>query len=547
MRSEDLVAGLRDPAAYSHAFTGEVQVRETHISWLFFAGARVLKVKKPVDLGFLDFTTLERRRFFCEEEVRLNRRLAPGVYLGVAPIAVAEGGGLLVGLEPAVEVGVLMRRLPAERMLAALLERGEVDNATIAALVDVLVRFHAAAATGKGVDEHGSPQAVQRNVLENFEQTRPFTAAQGAEASSGLRVFPAGLHTFLEQRSREFLEHHRPLLEQRVAAGRIRDGHGDLHAENVCFLKERGGRVVAYDCIEFAPRLRCGDVACDLAFLAMDLDARGFRGFSAFLSRSYAERSRDAGIDELLSFYKGYRALVRAKVAGLRALGARGEARATARLEALRYLGLAASYELAPALILTCGLPASGKTWAARAVARPFEAPVFSSDVRRKLLHGVPLTEHRGQALGQGLYAPQATQRTYVSLLEEAAKALEQGRTVVVDATFPTRALRAPFVELAHRRDVPLLVVWPEADEATARARLAERARDPDAISDADLAVWLRARERFESPDPSQGGELASQEILRHASGALAPEELAALAVERLALRCEHRRAGLRS
>jgi hypothetical protein len=521
----ELERALRRPEAWG-ARVDLVDVLETHISLLFFAGQRVYKVKKPVDYGFLDFTTLERRKHYCEEEVRLNARLAEGVYLRVAPLFLGADG--LPGLErpdaaaAPVEYAVEMRRLPAEGMLDRLLAEGQVDNAQMNALAEKLGAFHAAAATGPGVDQHGAPEAVAFNVIENFDQTRA-NAGPAAE----LQTVSLELHRFLEARARAFLEERRPLLEQRVRDGRIREGHGDLHAGNVCYLP-RG--VVVYDCLEFAERFRCGDVACDLAFLTMDLDHGGYRAFARYLTRRYGEHSGDDRLGELMPFYSAYRAIVRAKVAGLRAAGSTGAVREDARREAQGYFHLAASYELPPALILMCGLPAAGKTWDARAVARPFEAVVESSDIRRKLLAGLPIDAHPpSSGYDAGLYAPEMKDRVYADLLERAGQSLERGRTVVVDATFPSAARRAPFLELADRRGAPLVLVFPSVDEQETRRRMEARAADEDEASDADLAVWQRAREVFEPPD-----ELPPGRRIDHASGVEPDLDLAGRVIDAL-------------
>lgn len=492
----DLARALREPAAYPLPVQ-EVGFLQTHTSMLFFAGERVYKVKKAVDLGFLDATTLERRRFFCEEEVRVNERLAPGIYLGVVPIVRANGGLRIGGEGEPVEYAVEMVRLPGERMLDRLLEAGEVDNARIEALASLLADFHARAATGPGVDEHGEPAAVARNVLENFDETERFTGSP--------RTVSGALHGYLARRAEGFLDEERSLLARRVREGRIRDGHGDLHAGNICIL---GERIIAYDALEFAPRFRCADVACDLAFLCMDLDFRGFRGFSAYLARRYRERARDAELDLLLPFYKGYRAVVRAKVASIAAADPAVPAneRERRRREAMRYWHLAASYELPPPLLLTCGLPGSGKSTAARQLAAPFEALVLRSDLRRKHLAGLPAAARAGAAFEEGIYAPDLTDRTYASLLADAEAALAEGRPVVVDATFQSRARREPFRALAERARAPFLVVHVTAPEEEIIRRLERRARERRDPSDADVEVYRRTRDRFEPPDELPAG-----------------------------------------
>lgn len=515
----ELVEALRRPSAYPFPVE-EVGFTQTHGAMLFFAGERVYKVKKAVDLGFFDFTTLERRRHFCEEEVRLNAALAPGIYRRVVPITRSPQGVLRIGGDgPEEEVAVEMVRLPAERMLDRLLDAGEIDNELVNELAALLARFHADAETGLGVDEHGSPDAVARNAVENFEQTRPLAGAGGA-------VSP-GLHGYLEARAGRFLERERGLLERRVAEGRIRDGHGDLHAANICLLPDR---IVVYDRIEFDPRYRCSDVACDLAFLAMDLDFRAFRAFSGYLVHSYAGLTGDAELGALLPFYKTYRAIVRAKVASLAAgdVALGQEAGEEKRREAMRYWHLAAAYELPAPLLLTCGLPAAGKSTAARQLAAPFEALVLRSDTRRKLLAGVPALQHAPAALDEGLYAPEMSDRTYASLLADAGRALGEGRAVVVDATFSTVRRREPFRELAAQLRAPFLVVEVTVPEEEALRRLERRAREGGDPSDADVAVYRAVRQRFEAPE-----ELAAAERLTIDSRSGA-EELAAAAIDRL-------------
>ncbi len=490
---DELVQGLSRADAYPHS-VASVELVQTHVSLVFLAGDRAYKVKKPVDLGFLDFSTAERRRQACEDEVRLNAALAPGVYCGVVPITRETDESLkIAGSGTPVEIAVEMRRLPARRMLDRLLDAGEVDNDLVSSLAVLLARFHERAPTGVGVDEFGTPEAVAFNVRENFAQTERFTVHEGP-----CTVTPR-LHAFLKDRAEGFLAREHSLLERRVRMGRIRDGHGDLHAGNVCVADEG---ILVYDRIEFAPRFRCGDVACDLAFLTMDLDARGFRAFSSYLVRRYAEVSKDSELHALLDFYKTYRAIVRAKVNSLTAVdpGLTSEDRESRRWAAMRSFQLAASYELPPSLVLTCGLPGVGKTTAARAIAAPFEALVLRSDVQRKHLAGLAPTSHAAAAFGEGIYSRDLTEQTYRGLRTEAEVGLRKGRTVVVDATFATAAQRATFAQLADSVGAPYLIAWVAVPEDVALTRLAARAQDPREVSDAGVGVYRRMSERFQPP-----------------------------------------------
>lgn len=524
---EELIDSLSQPRAYPHR-AGKVELVQTHLSLVFLAGDRVYKVKKPIDLGFADYSTLDRRRRYCEAEVRLNRRLAPGIYLGVVPITRTADGSLRVAGDGCpIEFAVEMRRLPADRMLDRLLAAGEIDNQQMEALAELLVRFHAGAATGPGVDEHGTPEAVAFNVGENFEQTVAFAAPPGSEGAAGARGLSPLLHRFLQTRANGFLTAERDLIERRVRDGRIREGHGDLHAGNICFTDEG---IVVYDCIEFAARLRCGDVACDLAFLAMNLDQQGSRGFSRYLVRHYAHLGGDVELERLIGFYKTYRAIVRAKVASFAAVEAElaPAERERKRLEAMRYFHLAAAYELPTVLMLTCGLPASGKSTVARHLTEPFEAVLLRSDLRRKQLAGLAPTHHAGTRFGAGIYTPAMTDRVYRSLLADAGDALRAGRSVVVDASFSLAAHREPFAELARAAGAPLVVVETVAPEQAIRTRMAARQQRLGEVSDADFQVYLAMRDLFESP-----AELHGSQVLR-AGPDEAGEETTARAIDAL-------------
>ena len=498
-----------------------VEFLETHISELYFVGDRVYKVKKAVDLGFLDFRTLESRCFYCQEELRLNRRLSPDVYLGVREIREDEHGRVRLDgpgklLEPAVE----MRRLPADRMLDQLLDRGDLDNSMMRALANRLHRFHATAERGPDIDEWGRPAAVERNALENFDQVREPLKGLDRDRSPISAPQLGWLGTW----TRRFLKDHRGLLARRVEEGRICDGHGDLHAGNICFQRDGGEESIRiYDCLEFAPRYRQADVACDLAFLLMDLDARGYRAFSSWLLHEYGDLGQDPELGVLMPFYKGYRACVRAKVALLRSLQLSDAAAFTALEEARSYFQLALSYTLPPVLILLCGLPACGKSVAAEVVARPFEARILESDRVRKIQHGLRPQARSDSGLREGIYTPSASQEVYAELLFEARASLEEGRSVVVDAGFRRVRDRRPFLDLARGPGLPCTILHLTVPEAITRTRMATRAANENSTSEADWSVYLAlakdleaceeipANQLVEASGELEGGVLASR------------------------------------
>ncbi|MGQ0613368.1 MAG: bifunctional aminoglycoside phosphotransferase/ATP-binding protein [Planctomycetaceae bacterium] len=489
-----LAEGLQRPEAYPRP-PGRVELRRTHASLLFLTDATVYKVKQAVRFPFLDFSSLEKRRHACEEELRLNRRLAPAVYRRCVPVTRGADGLLRFGgTGETVDWAVEMARLADDRMLDRLLDAGAVTARDLDPILDLLAAFHRDAATGPGVDEHGTPEAVRAIVLDNLD----VAAAQ----------WPPRMLARLGAYLTAFLAARRPLFERRVAEGRIRDGHGDLHAGNLCLLPEGP---VAYDCIEFSRRLRCGDVAADLAFLVMDLQVRGSRPLSSHLVAGYARRAADPELPHLIPFYVIHRACVRATVAFLR----------DAPADALRFARYAAGATLPPLLLALCGLPGTGKSSVARAVAAPLGALHLSSDLVRKELHGLPPT-----ARGAAIYGAHATARTYEELERRAEAALAAGSPAVVDGTFPEPGMRARLRELAARRGVPFLLLHVESDEAWVRERMRGRAREGADASDADFAVHLLAKERFRPP-LGEAGLLAVR-------GDRDPGETATEVVERL-------------
>jgi uncharacterized protein len=324
------------PEAYPHP-ADDLQLHETHISWVILAGEYGYKVKKPVNLGFLDFSDMERREKDCADEVRLNRRLCPDVYLGVCWLVERDGELFVGGDGRAVEPMVQMRRLPADGMLPRLLRDGTADTGLAGRIGHHLARFHTSAATGSGVDQYGSPTIVRANWDEAFRQTEAVPAG----------ILPAETRAAIGAYVGHFLQEQMPLLERRVATGRIRDGHGDLHAASICV---EGASLHLFDCIEFKTQFRCADVAAEVAFLAMDLDHYCRPDLAAAFVDAYVGDSGDAELRCLLDFYRCYRAYVRGEVAGLRLAEADVPERERDALieEARSYFDLARAYTHRP-------------------------------------------------------------------------------------------------------------------------------------------------------------------------------------------------------
>jgi aminoglycoside phosphotransferase family enzyme len=327
----DLIAALLKPAAYPEP-TRQVALIQTHISWVFITDAFAYKLKKPVDLGFLNFTTLRRRHHYLNEELVLNRRLCPEIYLEVMPVTAVRGRVRVGGRGRALDYILRMRRMPQDRMMDEVADRGELKPEHLDRIIDRLVPFYAAAATGPRINKFGEPAIIAYNHEENFSRT---------EALAG-RIFPREVFLEIRDFARSFLSRHRGLFLKRIREGRIRDCHGDLHMKNICLADH----IHIFDCIEFNHRFRYGDVAADIDFLAMDLDFHGFRDLSRHFVARFAEVSRDPELVQMLDFYKCYRAYVRGKIHAFtaqdpaQAPASRDQARKTARA----YFALAGEY-----------------------------------------------------------------------------------------------------------------------------------------------------------------------------------------------------------
>jgi aminoglycoside phosphotransferase family enzyme/predicted kinase len=492
--ADPLVAALLDPAAYDHPVE-RVELIETHISWIFLTGAFAYKVKKPVNLGFLNFSTTELRRQCCQDEVRLNRRLASDLYLGVRPIHGPRERAHFGAGGPVVETAVQMRQFQQRDLLPAVLARGALTPEAIEALGTDLARFHALAARSTAAAAWGTFEAVLEPALANLH-----TLAQlGRSPADGPE---------LERRTRQGLEPLRPLLEARRAAGRIRECHGDLHLGNMALY---GGHILVFDCLEFSPALRWIDPISDLAFLVMDLRQRRQTTLALRLLNRWLDGTGDHGGLPLLPWYLAYRALVRAKVTALRLAqgqgGSSGEERRRWEEELEHYLEQART-ALAPgpgALLITHGIAGSGKSHTAAQLAERGWIHLRSDGERRRLFGrwgvGAP-AGGEAPADGESLaaaYAPAVTSRLYDEVLPQAAAAaLAAGLAVVVDATFLERRQRQAFQALAARCGAGFGILACTAPWQEIEGRIERRARLGSDPSEADATVAWGQLQRIE-------------------------------------------------
>jgi len=488
---QELAAELRLSSAYPFRVE-HVDLIETHISWVFLAGPFAYKVKKPVDFGFVDYSTLDRRRQFCEAEVRLNSRLAPDVYLGVMPITRWGDSVRFEGVGDAVEYAVKMRRLPDERMLDRLLASGKVTILDVERLAQRIASFHASTQAGPDIDHYGSLGVIEQNWRENFEQVQPFVGHRLTHSQY------AQTYGFV----RREIERLAAVFEQRVREGRIRDCHGDLRSESVWM--DEAGDFRVFDCIEFNERLRYGDVASEVAFLASDLDWRGRPDLAWSWVEAYVAASGDRGLFDVLPFYKCYRAFVRGKVEALEQHGVAAiEERCRHGRAAREHFQLAEWYtfRFSPTLFLTCGQVGSGKTTLARGLGSILGLPVLSSDRVRKRLANLDPRQHVASELDQGLYGADFNRRTYDELYRQARELLREGGSVIVDATFNQAAERQRAMQAAHAAGAGYLILNIEAPDSVIYQRLAARALDQVTESDAGSEVFERVRTRFEAPE----------------------------------------------
>ena len=480
----------------SDLLTPSAELIETHISWVILDGSDVWKIKKPVDLGFLDFSTIQLRKSACEAEVRLNRRLAPGIYRGIVPVTRDSTGRHVIGGEgEAVDWAVHMKRLPLADRLDSRLNEGRLTREHLTMVADRLARFHAGTRSDEETALYGGLETVSRNVRENFEQTRvSLPHYLGPEAARELESWQLD---FLRRRAARF--------EARARDGKVRDGHGDLRLEHVYLRTEPeepdrepvygSGAIVIVDCIEFNRRFRFADVSAEVAFLAMDLTWHAEPELAEHFLAAYASAADDFGLYPVVDFYESYRAFVRGKISALVASDPEQSATARRRAdkEARKYFVLALASErrrlLPPRLIAVGGVIASGKSTVARGLSDALAAPVIDADRTRKRWLGVAPRQPVHEAPWTGAYSPAASREVYRRLFARADAVLSSGRTAILDASFRSREERRRAAALAERHGVPFHFIECRASSQLCRDRLVRRQRE-GGVSDGRLEIF---------------------------------------------------------
>ena len=484
----DIVKALLNTEAYPEKPT-QISLVQTQMSFVFIAGDFVYKIKKPVDLGFLDYTTLEKRHYLCQKEVELNRRLCPETYLGVVPITSINNTITVDGEGEIIEYAVKMKRLPQDLMMNILLEKNLINPKMISRLATKLSEFHARAGTSHEIRHFGTPEAIKFNTDENFSQTEKYIS---------LTLSPRQFEAIKNYTDRFFTEN-RNIFEKRIFDDKIRDCHGDLHAAHVCFTNG----ICIYDCIEFNDRFRYCDVTSEIAFLAMDLDHYGRADLSRLFVEQYIQQSKDLELINLLNFYKCYRAYVRGKVESFKLDDPFIPEEDKVRIKSVAsgYFDLAESYTwMKPLLLITTGLVGSGKSTISGELARRIGLVILSSDIIRKQIAGITPTERRFENFNDGIYSAEFTRLTYDTLFREAGKFLSRGISVILDASFISKQERLKAENLARECGANYFIVECRLREEIIKERLASRLK-LGGVSDGRWEIYLPQKTRFEPVD----------------------------------------------
>jgi len=483
----EIFKAMSTPDFYPHV-VGKIEQRDTIISKVFLTGKFAYKIKKPVNLEYLDFTTLANRKHFCEQEIILNRRLAPEIYLAVVPITFKKGKYHLAGRGTRVEYAVKMRQLPENLSMRSLMRRGKLSRESIDALASKLAEFYRKGTGGEKIGNPGSWQAVWTNTEENFRQAEPFIGEFIDERK--FQIIRAATRAFSIRR--------KSLFKRRVEKQKIQDCHGDLRTGHIYFTD--GIKII--DCIEFNDRFRYADVTSDLAFLAMDIDFEGRPEVADHLVKAYVDYAKDPELYILLDFYKCYRAFVRVKVNCFHLKKNRHTTHERSRLlrKTGRYLDLSYQYAVQftrPTIWVMCGLPASGKSAIAKEIAKIFKIRVLRSDAVRKELFGLQSKQPVVEPFGEGLYSKEISNHTYAKLLRVAQEEIKKGDSVILDASYARQHHRDGVLGLARDMDANIIFIECVAPYQTLKHRLIER-ETTVTTSDARLLHLKQFRSQFE-------------------------------------------------
>jgi len=492
IEQEQLPSSLKDPNSYPYK-PGQIQLLQTHISYIAIAPPYVYKIKKPVNLGFLDFTTLQKRRHFCQREVELNRRLCRDVYEGVVAISELNGKIMIEEARKIAEYAVKMKQLDEDGFLNKRLQENHIRPQDLDRLVQFLSRFYLKQKSSPEIAECGFIHNIKATIEENFAQTKRFAGDLIEDYA-----FEA-----IQEYNEQFFCRNAYLLNRRRNEGHILDCHGDLRLEHIHFSPNE---VRIFDCIEFNDQFRYIDVANEIAFLTMDLDFHGRRDLSCYFSGQMAESLDDPDMLSLLDFYKCYRAYVRAKVHSLKSIEPEvpQEQKEKSRNNAGRLYQLALEYGIsgsAPMIIVVMGRIGTGKSTIAERLSSSLGWEVLSSDATRKQLAGIPLTSRPDEAGREKIYSKEMTEKTYDALLEKCAEYAGQGKSCLIDATFGSQKRRSKLRNALKSRNIRFNFIELTATDETVKKRLSERKISNNNISDARIEDYDKLNSNYHSPN----------------------------------------------
>ncbi len=493
--SRQLISWLEKSESYPHQPVSVTHV-QTHISHVFMVPPFVYKFKKPVNFGFLDYSTLKKRKYFCEQEVELNRRLCSEIYIGVVAIK-QNDNGYSIESEPAknssiVEYAVKMNMLEDKYFLHSYIRNNTLTMEHLDRVSDKLADFYIGQSSDDEITRYGEMDSIRFNTDENFEQTEQFI---------GETIRPDGFEA-INYFTGQYYERKATLFQKRVEEKRIVDGHGDLHLEHIHVGPDS---VCIYDCIDFNERLRCGDQAADLAFLAMDLDYHDRWKESRYFVNKMAQKLDDADLKTIIEFYKCYRAYVKGKVKSLQSTEDEvgQEERERARKRAKEYFNLSLRYALIgsrPLVLICMGRTGTGKSTLAEHLRKTLNISSFSSDRVRKNLAGLPLHERPGPEKRKDLYSAEMSRKTYQALQDHAINYLRDGKPVILDATFSTQTVRRNLIEELERMDADYVFIEAQTSDEVVKSRLKSRDEENDNITDARLEDFEKLDSLFQPP-----------------------------------------------
>ena len=509
----DLIAALQNAQAFDHP-VDDIRLIETHISWVVLTGVYAYKIKKPVDFGFLDFSTLEKRRFYCAEELRLNRRFSPQIYLQLVGIRGPLDEPRVFGEGPVIEYAVKMREFSQRELLSSYADTRRLTTDHIDAIADTIAGLHYSAVHAASDSDFGSAEQVKSWSRENFTHI-----AETIPTDALPRYFDA-----LKKGCRQMDDDYGPVMDCRKEQGFVRECHGDLHLRNMVLID---GQVTLFDCIEFNPALRWIDTTSEVAFVAMDLQARGYPDYCWRFINRYLESSGDYEGIQLLRYYFVYRALVRGKVEALRIAQEFHNSADDPGLfkPAIDFLSLAYAWVTGsrPGLIIMHGLSGSGKSTIAIRLGEAIGAIQIRSDVERKRLFDYAPLQQTGSSLEQGIYATEATESTYLHLSRLAATIIKAGFTVIVDATFLLQAQRRQFVQVAEEFSITAIVIDCEVPEDILRERIIRRGKGASDASEANLGVLHR---QMQAQQPLSVEDYTATRVINCSAEGIEPAQL---------------------